>query len=65
MAYQVHWQNLGYKQDKKKGHWFDLCPECQRELEDWIALDEFPKEGYYDETDEDFDCGTDAEDGGR
>ena len=57
-AYQVHWQNLEYKKDKTKGHWFDLCPECQRELEDWIAMEEFPKEEY--ETEEDFISGTDA-----
>ena len=41
--FQVHWQH--HEGGQKKGKWFDLCPDCQRELEDWLALASFPEEG--------------------
>ena len=32
-----------------KGLWYDLCPECQEKLEDWMALAEFEEETYGEE----------------
>ena len=41
--FQVHWQNPD-KTAKSKGRWYDLCPDCQKALEDWLALYDFPEE---------------------
>ncbi len=52
--FQVHWQDVEHP-GRKNGKWYDLCPECQKDLVDWVMMME---DDY--ETEEDPDSSSDA-----